>query len=138
MAEADGRGSRLRCGALAALAAGLAAIACSAAAAEPYVTELEWIHPDPESVEEFRVWLAWSEDEKLAPTVVPVGKPQHGDRFVWGVQVDEQNPTFVAVVAVGRDGLESAPSEWRRIDWRPGHGPLDVPGRPYLVDERGR
>lgn len=114
---------------------GLVAGPFSSAVAEPFVTQLEWIHPDPASVAHFEVLFAFSPEEQLSPAVVDVGLPISGDHFVWGLTVDDQTSLWVAVVAVGPDGERSSRSAWRRIDWRPGQGPLDPPGRPYLVDE---
>jgi len=110
----------------------------SAVRAESYLTQLEWIHPKPEQVASFRVLFALGPDDQARPTAIPVGKPLAVDRFVWPIDVPEHGSVWVAVVAVGHDGRESAPSEWRRYDWRPGQGPLGDPGRPYLVDESAR
>jgi hypothetical protein len=121
-----------------ALLAMLIGVWVSAAGAEPYMTQLEWIHPDPETLAHFEVLFAFSAEERERPTALPVGKPLEVDRFVWPIQVPAESSVWVAVVAVGSDGQRSEPTEWRRYDWQPGQGPLDLPGRPYLVDETKR
>jgi len=103
--------------------------------AEPYLTQLEWIHPDPEAVVRFEILYATSAETRDQATAVPVGKPLEVDRFAHAVQVPARSTVWVAVVAVGPGGARSEPSAWRRIDWAPGQGPLGLPGQPYLVDE---
>lgn len=99
------------------------------------MTQLEWIHPNPSAVERFFVLYAFSPEEREKPTAIEAGKPLQVDRFVWGIDVPEKSSVWVAVVAEGVNGQRSPPSEWRRYDWRPGQGRLEVPGQPYLVQE---
>jgi hypothetical protein len=117
------------------LATAILAVPISASTAEPFLTELEWIYPNPETLRGFRVLFALEPSEMDDPKAVDVGKPARADRFVWSISVPEKSSMWVAVVAVGPSGESGPPSPWRRYDWRPGQGPLATPARPYLVQE---
>lgn len=118
-----------------ALAAVVVALSGASASAEPFLTEVQWIHPEPDQLRGFAVLFALDPAEREHPKSIDVGKPARADRFVWSISVPEQTSVWIAVVAVGHGGEQSAPSAWRRVDWRPGHGPLGNPARPYLVQE---
>lgn len=109
-----------------------------AASAEPLLTELAWTHPQPERLRGFSVLFAQNSAERANPKSIDVGLPGRSDRFAWSIVVPERSTVWVAVVAVSASGERSAPSEWRRYDWRPGQGPLGRPARPYLVSDAPR
>lgn len=131
------RSRRVRSG-FVGLVAALLTVPFSAAMAEPFLTELEWIYPDPETLRGFRVLFALEPSEQANPKAVDVGKPARADRFVWSISVPERTSVWVAVAAVGANGEVGPPSPWRRYDWRPGQGPLATPARPYLVEQAPR
>jgi hypothetical protein len=125
-------------GGMLALLVAVVALPFAGATAEPFLTEVEWIHPHPDQLRGFAVLFALDPAERAHPKSIDVGKPAVADRFVWSISVPEQTSVWVAVVAVGPSGAQSPPSAWRRVDWRPGQGPLASPDRPYLVRETER
>jgi hypothetical protein len=112
------------------LAAALLVAAASPAAAD--WTTLRWTHPDPSDVQNFRVHIG-SRSGRY-DRVLDVGKPSPDADGVFSYLVDlgDGDPVYVALTAIGHDGLESALSNERAIE-QVSAGTLGQPGKPVLV-----
>ena len=124
------RGNRaIWIGACAALAILLGAPIASAGPGDA-LHEVSWGHPSPSSVRTFIVYIAPESGAiELARQVdvgIPEGQPL-GSLRVFTAIVSSDEDEFIAVAALGRNGLLSPLSAWNRVQ-------PTQPGQPTLVE----
>ncbi len=100
------------------------------AAAQERLHQITWAHPQPETVDYFVVLVSQTEGQTEGVREVNVGRPEGtpaGQFTLFSAMIAFQPNEFLAVRAVGLNGLESAPSDW-------GSMPPTRPGQPRLAD----
>ena len=113
-----------------ALASALFLPLAAPAAAQERLHQITWAHPQPETVDHFVVLVSQTEGQTEGVREVNVGRPEGtpaGQFTLFSAMIAFQPNEFLAVRAVGRNGLESAPSDW-------GSMPPTRPGQPRLAD----
>ncbi len=100
--------------------------------AEPGPNEITWVQTDAERVARFVVLIGASPDTTEGARVIDVGRPAGqligGNRTLFRAVVSMEPEEFVAVAAVGYEGLASSPSGWLT--------PVpSQPGQPRLADQ---
>lgn len=113
-----------------ALASALFLSLAAPAAAQERLHQITWAHPQPETVDHFVVLVSQTEGQTEGVREVNVGRPEGtpaGQFTLFSAMIAFQPNEFLAVRAVGRNGLESAPSDW-------GSMPPTRPGQPRLAD----
>ncbi len=113
-----------------ALASALFLSLAAPAAAQERLHQITWAHPQPETVDHFVVLVSQTEGQMEGVREVNVGRPEGtpaGQFTLFSAMIAFQPNEFLAVRAVGRNGLESAPSDW-------GSMPPTRPGQPRLAD----
>ena len=113
-----------------ALASALFLSLAAPAAAQERLHQITWAHPQPETVDYFVVLVSQTEGQTEGVREVNVGRPEGtpaGQFTLFSAMIAFQPNEFLAVRAVGLNGLESAPSDW-------GSMPPTRPGQPRLAD----
>jgi hypothetical protein len=108
------------------LAAG-ASIAADGAGADLH--EVSWFHSTPGEVSKFVLFVAPEQGAVELARRIDVGKPtgKAGDKQFFSALVEIGVDEFVAVGAVGKNGIQSALSAW-------GQPQPSKPGQPLVVD----
>ena len=123
------RGARLRLAAL--LVTSLVVLAAGPGFAQERLHQITWAHQDPATVSHFIVLVSPTESVTEATREVNVGRPQGtlaGHFTLFSAMVEFEPTEYLAVRAVGHDGLASAPSSW-------GAMPPSRPGQPLLAED---
>lgn len=110
---------------------GLLATLCLAgsASAQERLHQVTWAHTNPASVSHFVVLVSQTEGAVSGAREVNVGKPEPqlaGQYHLFSAMIAFEPNEYLAVMAVGYDGLTSAPSSW-------GAMPPTRPGQPLPV-----
>ena len=116
------------CVSLAALFFGL--VFAAPALAQERLHQITWAHPQPETVNHFIVLVSGTEGQSEGAREVNVGLPEGtpaGHFTLFSAMIAFEPDEFLAVSAVGHDGLRSAPSGW-------GSMPPTRPGQPLLAE----
>ena len=110
-----------------AIAAALGVMLLAAPAfAQQRLHQVTWAHTEPQTVSHFVVLVSPNEGGAEGAREVNVGKPQpqvSGDYYLYSAMVAFEPDEYLAVMAVGFDGLTSVPSDW-------GSMPPTRPGQP--------
>lgn len=100
-----------------------------AAQADARTELLQFTHPDPSSVDTFRVYVGsgTGQSDLLSEPVTPLGPPNSAGTFTFVIELESQATLFIRMTAVA-DSLESEASNeiQRRV-------PLGLPGQPTVV-----
>ncbi len=116
----------------------LAAVSCyalfglspSAASAEEQLTEITWAHPAPQRVSGFVVMISPTGSTSSDTRWVEVGKPtgrSSGTMSFYTAIIPISSDEYVAIGAVGINGLMSAMSPWSAV-------PPSRPGQPLVIE----
>ncbi|MEM9177286.1 MAG: hypothetical protein AAGC67_18895 [Myxococcota bacterium] len=108
----------------------LAAMLATPAAAQERLHQINWAHSEPETVSYFIVLVSDVEGRVEGAREINVGRPTGqaaGSFTIFSAVVAFEPDEFLAVRAVGHDGLLSAASDW-------GSMPPTRPGQPLLAD----
>lgn len=105
--------------------------AASAGAQEQRLHQITWGHPAPGEVSRFVVLISPVDGSVADARQVEVGLPAGeniGSMTIYSAMVSFTADEFLAVAAIGRNGLMSVPSDWSGM-------PPSRPGQPMLVEE---
>lgn len=94
------------------------------------VHEITWLHASPAEVQSFLIFVSPVVGALAGARQIDVGKPGGSDSEspqVFSALVPVGFDEFVAVAAIGQDGLRSALSEW-------GQPQPSQPGQPLVVE----
>lgn len=103
--------------------------AASADAQEQRLHQITWAHPAGGEVSRFVILISPVDGSVDDARLVEVGKPAaqpFGSMSVFSAMVSFSATEFLAVAAVGHNGMMSLPSEWSGM-------PPSRPGQPFLV-----
>jgi len=92
--------------------------------------EVSWFHPNPDEVRGFILFVSTEDGSREAARQIDVGKPsgettENGQFFSAMVEMTVEE--YVAISAIGRNGLESGLSAWARPE-------PSRPGQPLVVE----
>ena len=115
--------------ALAGLATVLAADASLAAdEVDADLQEVSWFYATPGEVSRFVLFIAPQQGDTASARQIDVGKPTSGgDSQFFSAVVQMDVDEFIAVSAIGKNGIQSALSKW-------GQPQPSKPGQPLVVD----
>ncbi len=92
--------------------------------------EVSWGHANANSVERFVVFVSPERGALELARQIDVGKPagqKLGTMRLYSAIIEVATEEFVAVAAIGRNGMQSAVSAWGKIQ-------PSQPGQPFLVE----
>lgn len=123
------RGRTRRAAGLVVAVISLAFLAAAPASAED-LQEVSWFHPNPDQVRGFILFVSSQDGSRESARQIDVGKPagettENGQFFSAMVEMTVEE--YVAVSAIGRNGLESGLSAWARPE-------PSRPGQPLVVE----
>ena len=98
--------------------------------AGPVLHEVSWGHPSPNSVQSFIVYIAPEDGAIELARQINVGVPAGqtlGSLRLYTAIVSSEDDEYIAVAALGRNGLLSPLSAWGRVQ-------PTQPGQPTLVE----
>lgn len=108
----------------------LVGLSPNAASAQEQLTEITWAHPAPQRVSRFVVMISPTGNASSETRRVEVGKPageSSGPMSFYTALIPISNDDYVAIAAVGIDGLMSSMSSWSAVQ-------PSRPGQPLVIE----